>query len=87
MRFTVKPGQCTARVDDDMIVIFDHPDDVTLPPALGGGIVRVDRAYYGPCPRGHAHQSRILVLAHEIAGRTLCVAECGGEFIWYTKKD
>lgn len=78
----IKPGQ-RAITEDDAIVIFDVPDWVRLPDALGGTRVRVLSAHNGPCPCGK-HETRILVLDEPTGIR---VAECPTHgFMWFRNK-
>ena len=89
MRFNVAPGQSTFRVDDECILIFDHPDDITVPVSISGaeGVhAKVERAYMGPCPRGCTrHMSKTYKLGYVHGGKQLYVSECGDEFVWYTR--
>jgi hypothetical protein len=66
--------------EDPAVLIMDGPpDDVRLPPDLGGHIERVRSSFMGPCPHCRAHV-RHLVL------ETCSVAECD-RFYWYRSRE
>ena len=60
------------------VILIGPPDDVRLPPKLGGHVEDVVDHFMGPCP--HCQKSvRHLVL------KTINVAECD-QFYWYRLK-
>ena len=67
----------------------DTPDEVRLPPDLGGGVRRVLKVSEGQCPCGSGHRSRLTLLDGGLdtpeGHKALCVAECDerGEFLWF----
>ena len=87
MRFTKTPGatvlqsvedECMGLVTDQRMV----PDDVTLPPELGGGIVRVLEGFTAPCPVCQAPAW------HLSLADSLGVAECACQgFLWYRRRE
>ena len=81
MRFTKEPGSSVMEsTEEPAVLIADGPpDDVRLPPELGGFIERVKEHFMGPCPHCRA-TVRHLVL------ESCCVAECS-QFYWYRKRD
>jgi hypothetical protein len=81
-RFTKTPGSVfmPSTEDETMAMIMDGPpDDVRLPPELGGCIEDVQSHHLGPCPHCQ-REVRHLVL------KTVNVAECD-QFYWYRRKD
>jgi len=81
MRFTKEPGSSVMQsTEEPAVLIMDGPpDDVRLPPNLGGHIERVKESFQGPCPHCKA-TVRHLVL------ESCCVAECD-QFYWYRKRE
>jgi hypothetical protein len=83
MRFNKEPGSPVMQsTEEPAVLIMDGPpDDVRLPPELGGFIERVRESFQGPCPRCQ-QTVRHLVL------ESCSVAECRpcGGFLWYRKK-
>jgi len=80
MRFNKTPGSDVMEsVEEPALLIMDGPpDDVRLPPNLGGHVERVRDSFQGPCP--HCRRTvRHLVL------ESCCVAECD-QFYWYCKR-
>lgn len=84
-RFEKRPGSSfmPSTEDPSMALIMDGlPDDVRLPPDLGGRIEKVVRGFTAPCPRC---QAKVRHLELE----TLCVAECNArcsQFYWYRRR-
>lgn len=81
MRFTKEPGSPVMQsTEEPAVLIMDGPpDDVRLPPNLGGHIERVKESFNGPCPHCKA-TVRHLVL------ESCSVAECD-QFYWYRKRE
>lgn len=83
MRFNREPGSpvaISAEGEDPALLIMDGPpDDVRLPPELGGQIERVKESFMGPCPHCKA-TVRHLVL------ESCSVAECV-QFFWYRRRE
>lgn len=80
-RFTKTPGSdfMPSTEDETMTLLMPGPpDDVRLPPELGGHIEDVVNSFMGPCPHCQ-HRVRHLVL------KTVSVAECD-QFYWYRRK-
>lgn len=83
MRFNKEPGspvmQSAEGEDPAVLIMHGTPDDVRLPPELGGHIERVKSSFEGPCP--HCQQNvRHLVL------ESCSVAECV-QFFWYRRRE
>lgn len=85
-RFIKRAGDPVLTSDEDpaMTLMGDTtPDDVRLPPNLGGNIVRVERSFRDPCP---VCQSQHVVKHLALVGG-IHVAECGARgFLWYRKR-
>lgn len=80
MRFTKQPGQPPIAEDGSGYVMLlgdDTPVDVTLPPELGGQVIRVARVYIRNCPIHNEHRVKCLELENGIH-----VAECD-QFYWF----
>ena len=85
-RFMKRAGDETAQPVDDpsMSLVGDTtPDEVRLPPNLGGGLVRVLRAFTESCPvckGGHP-------VKHLELDDGIFVAECATRgFLWYRRR-
>lgn len=80
-RFTKTAGSnFMPSVDDPTMALIGDgpPDDVRLPPELGGHVENVQDAFVGPCACGGDHEVQHLVLV------TVRVAECPARgFLWY----
>ena len=87
MRFTKTPGATVLQSIEDecMALVTDQrmsPDDVTLPPELGGNIVRVLEGFNAPCPVCQ-HDAWHLKLEGNLG-----VAECSCQgFLWYRRRE
>lgn len=83
MRFNKEPGSSVMQSTEDeepaLLIMDGPPDDVRLPPELGGHIERVRESFMGPCPHCKA-TVRHLVL------ESCCVAECV-QFFWYRRRE
>jgi len=83
MRFTKEAGSSVAMSTEDedpaLLIMDGPPDDVRLPPELGGHIERVKESFMGPCPHCKA-TVRHLVL------ESCSVAECV-QFFWYRRRE
>jgi len=82
MRFNKEPGSTIMQSTEDeaaLLIMDGPPDDVTLPPELGGHIEKVTDSFKGPCPHCQ-YLVRHLVLEN------FGVAECD-QFYWYRKRE
>lgn len=81
MRFTKEPGSSVMQsTEEPAVLIMDGPpDDVRLPPNLGGHIERVKESFQGPCPHCRA-------IVRHLVLESCCVAECD-QFYWYRKRE
>jgi len=80
-RFTKTAGsEFMPSIDDEKMALIGDgpPDDVRLPPELGGHIEDVVDHFTGPCP----HCSRTV---RHLKLKTVYVAECD-QFYWYRPK-
>jgi hypothetical protein len=81
MRFIKEPGSSVLQSTEEPAVLLGDdivPDDITLPPELGGHIERVLASFKGPCPHCGG-----VVQHHRLT--TCSVAECN-QFYWYKEK-
>lgn len=81
-RFTKTAGSefMSSTEDETMVLVGDGPpDDVRLPPELGGHIENVTHHFMGPCP----HCQRTV---QHLVLETVSVAECD-QFYWYRRRD
>jgi len=85
----VKPGEDGVKVRPDqtdpaaLIITDGVPDWVRYPAELGGGQVRVLRAFRGQCACG-THMTRILIL-DEPTGIRVATCPING-FMWFRRK-
>jgi hypothetical protein len=84
MRFNKVPGGLPVN-EEECALLFggDVPDDVRLPPQLGGTVVKVVGSFFADCPKNPGYKCRHLALENG-----LCVAESvkDGQFYWYRKR-
>lgn len=85
-RFTKRAGDGTAQSVEDpsMSLVGDAtPDEVRMPPDLGGGVARVTHAFTEACPVCRSRHP----IKHLALDGGVFVAECSLRgFLWYRRR-